>query len=131
MTVDGFVVGRNGDAVRRVAMALGRETRDDLAVPQHVVGYQQSTRTEQSYERIEHWPVLFLFAVLEDHVERTGDLVKHPLRVADDDVDAIGETSSREILASHLGACLVDLHRDEEAVLRQRAGHPHARIPNG
>ena len=107
------------------------EARHDLAAPQHVVRHEQAARPEQIHETIEHRPVLLLVAVLKDEIERAGHLRQHPLRVADDDADAIGEAGAGEILARLPRAILVVLHREQRAAGRQRAREPDAGIADG
>src|SRR5665213_4348579 len=115
---------RNGDAV-----AERYERRQERwMVVNLVVGHQQSTWPEQADEPLEHRVVEFPVAVLEDQIERPRDFVQHPLRVADNDVDAIVEARAREVLARLSGSLLVRFHRDEHAVLRQRSGHPDAGV---
>src|ERR1051326_5613834 len=129
MAADLLVVSDDGLRVLRVWL-LRRlvETRNDVAAPQHVVRDEQTPWPQKFDQPVEHRSVLPLVAVLKDQIERSGDLVQHPRRVADDDVDAIGKTRAREVVACDLRALLIDFHRDEHSAFRQHARHPDSRI---
>ena len=61
-------------------------------------------------------------------IEGARHLREHPLRVADDHAGLVGEAGAAEVVARELRAVEVHLHRDEDAVRRQRAGEPDAGI---
>ena len=86
-----LVICGDGSRVLWRLCGCSRETGHDLAVPEHVVGHEQSARPEQSDEAIEQRLVQLLAAVLEDQIEWARHLRNLQLRVADDDARAIGD----------------------------------------
>ena len=128
MRRDPLVVFGNRARVRRIVAGRGRESRHHLAVPEHVVGDQQSTGAEQRDQPIEERLVELLVAVLKNEIERAGHLRDFQPRVADNDAHALGDAGTREILARFPRALLAHLHREQPAARWQRAGQPDAGI---
>ena len=108
--------GLSGIAPRRL-----HEPRNDLAVP-NIVGDEDTSKA--AHQAIQHRPIELLVAVLENQIERPGDLGQHSLGVADDDAGATGQPGPREMLARLACPLFVHFHCHQGSVSRQRTGQP-------
>ena len=128
------VLGDRARASSSTARKPSRSRRNPgttFAVPQHVVGDEQSAGPNESTSRssIEH--VQLACRRPEKSSRTVRHFRQHPRRVADHDADAIGETGPLEVLAG-LRAPAPDPSPSSSACRRrQRAGEPDARIADG
>ena len=123
-----LIVFGNRPRVARIPLRPRDESGHDLAVPQHVVGDEQPAGTQERHQPVEQRRVELFVAVLKDHVEWSADFRKHPLRIADDHVDAVRQPGPLEVVACLLCPVRVHLHRQQRSAVRQRTSQPDARV---
>ena len=99
-----------------------------FAVVRDVIHDQQPARTQQVHQAVEHVLVAVLIAVLEDEIERPGNLVQKTGGVAHHHADAMLVACRDESRARLAGEGRIHLHRDHHAIRGQGRRQVQGRI---